>query len=85
MDLIFVNNVTKNQYVITGLTDLCTNALFWEFNIALPEEMKEEGEYSYYLMDGEDVIARGLAQLGNYTPNKEVYNNRTNGYTVYGG
>lgn len=84
MELIFTNNVTKIQYSITGLTDLCTSALFWQFNINLPEGMLD-GEYEYVLVDDNRVVANGLLQIGGYTPSKQTYNNTDNGYTVYGG
>lgn len=84
MELIFTNNVTKIQYSITGLTDLCTSALFWQFNINLPEGMLD-GEYEYVLVDDNRVVANGLLQIGDYTPSKQTYNNTDNGYTVYGG
>ncbi len=84
MELIFTNNVSKIQYSITGLTDLCTSALFWQFNITLPEGMLE-GEYEYNLLDGNTVIARGVLQIGDYTPDKTTYNTNNNGYTVYNG
>ena len=84
MTLIFINNLTKVQYSFTGITDLCTSAMFYQFNINLPEGMSE-GEYEYTLLDGENVMAKGLAQVGDYTPSKQTYNNTNNGYTVYGG
>ena len=84
MELLLKNNVTKAQYSFTGITDLCTSAMFYQFNINLPEGMSE-GEYEYTLLDGENVMAKGLAQVGDYTPSKQTYNNTNNGYTVYGG
>lgn len=84
MELILENKVSKTQTVITGLTDLCTSALFYQFNIILPSGMLD-GEYEYNLMDGQNIIATGVLQIGDYTPSKETYNNTNNGYTVYGG
>ena len=44
-----------------------------------------EGEYEYQLIDGNKVLAKGLAQLGDYTPEKQTYNTNNNGYTPYQG
>lgn len=84
MELILKNNVTKQEIVISGLTDIGTNALFYQFNIALPNTVYE-GEYSYQLMDGNNVLAIGIVQIGSYTPEKTTYNKNNEGYIVYGG
>ena len=83
MELSIKNNVSKKQYTFTGITDLCTSALFYQFNINLPSGM-DEGEYEYELKNGGDVLAKGLLQIGDYTPRKQVYNNDKT-YMVYGG
>ena len=84
MELVLENRVSKQQTVITGLTDLCTNALFYQFNINLPQVMLE-GEYEYQLMDGEDILARGILQIGDYTPQNHTYQENNNTYIVYNG
>ena len=84
MELTLKNNVTKQEIVLTGLTDMGTNALFYQFNIALPADVLE-GEYEYTLKDGVNVLAVGLCQIGDYTPNKTTYNKNKEGYTVYNG
>ena len=83
MELLIKNNVTKAEYSFTGITDLCTSALFYQFNINLPSGM-EEGEYEYVLKNGSDVLAKGLLQIGDYTPTKQVYNNNKT-YITYNG
>ena len=84
MELTLKNNVTKQEIVLTGLTDNGTNALFYQFNIALPNTV-DEGEYSYQLMDGTKVVAIGLVQIGSFEPTKTTYNKPNSGYTVYQG
>lgn len=84
MELILKNNVTKQEIVLTGLTDIGTSALFYQFNIALPNTV-DEGEYQYYLMDGIKQVATGLVQIGSYTPEKTTYNKNNEEYIVYGG
>ena len=83
MNLVLKNNVTKQEIVISGLTDIGTNALFYQFNIALPNTV-DEGEYQYYLMDGTKQVATGLVQIGSFEPTKTTYNKENNGYVVYG-
>lgn len=84
MELTLKNNVTKQEIVLTGLTDMGTNALFYQFTIALPNTV-DEGEYNYELKNGNTVVATGIVQIGDYVPNKTTYNKNKEGYTVYGG
>ena len=84
MELTLKNNVTKQEIVLTGLTDNGTNALFYQFTIALPNTV-DEGEYSYHLMDGNNVLAIGLVQVGDYVPEKTAYHKENNGYITYNG
>lgn len=84
MELTLKNNVTKQEIVLTGLTDNGTNALFYQFTIALPADVLD-GEYTYCLMNGQTELARGIVQIGQYTPEKTTYNKENNGYIVYGG
>lgn len=83
MELTLKNNVTKQEIVLTGLTDIGTSALFYQFNIALPNTV-DEGEYQYYLMDGIKQVATGLVQIGDYKAERTTYNKENNGYVVYG-
>lgn len=84
MELILKNNVTKQEIVLTGLTDIGTSALFYQFNIALPADVLD-GEYTYCLMDGQTELAIGLIQIGQYTPEKTAYHKENNGYITYNG
>ena len=84
MELTLKNNVTKQEIVLTGLTDNGTNALFYQFNIALPNTVID-GEYTYCLKDGQTELAIGLIQIGTYTPEKTTYQKEHNGYITYNG
>lgn len=83
MELLLQNKVTKDVTIFTGLTDLCTSALFYQFNIALPLNMID-GQYDYQLKDDDTVLATGVVQIGDFVPQVDIYkNNKT--YTVYNG
>ena len=84
MNLVIEDKVSKKQYTITGLNDLCTSALFYQFNVNLPEGLLD-GQFDYALMDGDKVLATGILQVGSFEPTKTTYNKPNSGYTVYGG
>lgn len=86
MTLELVTNISKNAFLF-GAIDLNDSALFYHFNINLSEGM-EDGEYTYYLKDGDKVLATGLLQIGDYKRDENVnteYNDNNNGYIVYDG
>lgn len=84
MKLSLKNNVTKQEIVFSEVVDEGVSALYYTFNIALPNKV-EEGEYTYTLMDGNKVVATGLVQIGDYKAEKTTYNKNNEGYIVYGG
>ena len=84
MNLVLEDKVSKKQYTLTELTDLCTSAFFYQFNVNLPEGLLD-GQYEYALMDGDKVLATGILQVGSFEPTKTTYNKPNSGYTVYGG
>ena len=58
-----------------------------EIDISLIDGM-EDGEYTYYLKDGDELLATGLLQIGDYKRDENVnteYNDNNNGYIVYDG
>lgn len=75
------NNLTKKTYEFEVIDDE-TSRLFYHFHITLPKGIKD-GEYNYYLKDGDKILASGLAQVGDYTPSKITYNKTDNGYVQY--
>lgn len=86
MTLELTNNLTKNNTVLEGIEDKNNSALFFSFDICL-EGIYEDGEYTYRLLDGEEVKATGLLQIGDYKRDANIYkeyNDNKKGYIVYG-
>lgn len=86
MTLEIINNLTKNKTVFKGIEDKNNSALFYSFDICL-EGIYEDGEYTYRLLDGEEVKATGLLQIGDYKRDANInkeYNDNKKGYIVYG-
>lgn len=85
MTLHLLNNLTKNEYNFTGLTDNLESRLFYSFDISLPQGI-DDGEYSYTLADEDNVVvASGLLQVGDYKPQTNQYTSSTTEYKVYNG
>lgn len=86
MTLEIISNLTKNKTVLKGIEDKNNSALFYSFDICL-EGIYEDGEYTYRLLDGEEVKATGLLQIGDYKRDTDInkeYNDNKKGYIVYG-
>ena len=76
MKLRLKNNVDKKEYEFT-VEDLEDSGMFWHFHINLYENMND-GEYSYFLYDEDNLVAEGLLQIGSYeikSEEKHTYNN----------
>lgn len=86
MTLKLRNNLTKVVYTFDNLEDKLTSRLFYTFDLTLQDNM-DDGEYTYNLIDGnEAIVATGLLQIGDYTPNNNTYTAQTqNGYIQYNG
>ena len=83
MRLKLVHNLTKSEYIFTGLTDVNSSKLFYGFDITLKDGMSE-GEYSYELYDDNEImVGTGLLQVGDYTPEKEEYKDNTTENKTY--
>ena len=86
MTLELTNNLTKNKTLLEGIEDKNNSTLFYSFDICL-EGIYEDGEYTYRLLDGEEVKATGLLQIGDYKRDADInkqYNDNEKGYIVYG-
>lgn len=86
MTLELTNNLTKKKTLLGGIEDKNNSALFYSFDICL-EGIYEDGEYTYRLLDGEEVKAMGLLQIGDYKRDTDInkeYNDNEKGYIVYG-
>lgn len=86
MVLKLTNSLTKVSYNLENLADLGIDALNYALDINLPDGI-DNGEYQYELSDDTDmVVATGILQIGNYTPNVKPYSAQTHsGYTQYEG
>lgn len=86
MTLELTANLSKITTILEGLEDKNNSALFYSFDICL-EGIYEDGEYTYRLLDGEEVKATGLLQIGDYKRDTDInkqYNDNEKGYIVYG-
>lgn len=75
------NNLTKEEKDFFVIDKRDSN-MFYHFDINL-EGKFVDGEYSYSLLDGEDELARGLVQIGDYKSSTTNYNKKVK-YKVYG-
>ena len=58
-------------------------SVFYHFpNFQLTEQM-DDGEYDYELYDGEELVAQGLLQIGDYENSVKTYTTTQNGYRQY--
>lgn len=76
------NNLTKNEYEF-NVNDYFSSNIFFHFELKLEEGMSD-GEYNYYLYDGECLVANGLCQIGDYVKENKEYSNEKK-YKVYDG
>lgn len=86
MTLELTANLSKITTILEGLEDKNNSTLFYSFDICL-EGIYEDGEYTYRLLDGEEVKATGLLQIGDYKRDADInkqYNDNEKGYIVYG-
>ena len=86
MKLEIIHSLSKNTVNFT-VDDLKDSALFYHFDISLVDG-REDGEYTYYLKDGDTLLATGLLQIGDYKRDENAnteYNDNNNGYIVYDG
>ena len=85
MELKLINNLTKNTINLGEIEDKKLSALFYSFDISLPEGIID-GEYTYELYADDKVVSTGLLQVGDYKKdeNNKEYNDNKKGYIVYG-
>ena len=84
MTLKLTHQVSHKVYTFE-VEDSNTSVIYYNFNLTLENDM-DEGQYDYLLLEGDDILARGIAQIGDFKPEKTEYKNKNdNGYIVYGG
>ena len=80
MILKLVNNLSKKTHILNDLEDKNDSNHFYHFNITLPFSnvngidvtLVDEGEYTYELIDGENIVAQGLIQIGDYKKDENI-------------
>lgn len=84
MQLKLINNLTKNTIDLGEIDDKMVSALFYSFDITLPDGVKD-GEYTYELYENGNKVSTGLVQIGDYKQESgKEYNENKKGYIVYG-
>ncbi len=84
MTLKLISNVSKREYIYSGLTDYSDSKLFYHFPLQLDENMND-GSYTYYLFnDNDEQVATGNLQIGDYVKEATAYT-KNNTYKVYNG
>ena len=83
MQLKLLNKITKKEIELNDIEDTQISNFFHNFKIVLPEDA-DDGEYEYELSQDEKVIARGLAIIGDFNPERKTFNNSTKTYKTYG-
>ena len=86
MILEITNNLTKKTYQL-ALTEPSFDRLFLNASVQLPEKLSD-GEYTYFLIDDNKILATGLAQVGDYVQEDKItYNSSgdTNEFIQYNG
>lgn len=76
MKLILKSTITSKEIEL-NVTDIEDKKLYYHFKDTIPNDV-DEGEYSYTLYDDNDtIVATGIARIGDYKTNNQVYNNTT--------
>jgi len=86
MILEITNNLTKKTYQLP-LTEPSFDRLFLNASVQLPSDM-DDGEYTYFLTDENQILAQGLLQIGDYVQEDKItYNSSgdTNEFIQYNG
>lgn len=81
--LMFIRStVDKGDEIAVPILYLEAGVTFYVVDVAL-EGALTEGEYEYELRAGDEILSRGLAIVGDYEPEHQVYDKPIE-YTQYG-
>lgn len=84
MKLRLINTMTGNVCVLE-FEDAGTSGLYWKGEVDVPAELSD-GEYRYELIEGEEVLATGLAMKGTVKKGMDkAYQSPDGGYRQYNG
>ena len=70
-----VSTVEKEVEIQVNVEDLMTSELYFHLEVTLPGCLPD-GEYQYTLSAGEEVLATGLLQVGDYDHSPDQYNRK---------
>ena len=82
MQLKLINNLTKNIIELGEVKDKLISTVYYVFDIYLPTDVAD-GEYTYELYDGENMVSAGLLQIGDYVQDNKEYKETKKDYIVY--
>ena len=72
MKLILENNLTHKKYEFDKIPVYSVSSIGYEIGFSLPDGILD-GEYTYTLNKDEQVIGRGLLQIGEYVEDMKEY------------
>lgn len=85
LTLKLVNNLTKKVYIFDNLSENANATdIFYCIDLQLQPDMPD-GEYNYFLYNDGYELVRGIAQIGDYTPENTTYRKNNNETIVYNG
>lgn len=87
MTLKMTNTVSKKEYEF-NVTDMNDSKMYYHFKNLTLESGMDDGSYEYNLLDNDNnLVAQGVLQIGDYVPQKTVYNENGNNnpYKIYNG
>lgn len=69
------NNLTHKKYEFDNIPVYGVTTIGYEIGVSLPGDIVD-GEYTYTLVDADNVLGSGLLQIGDYTAPKAEYNKK---------
>lgn len=81
-----LTNTMSGTVCVLDFEDAGTSGLYWKGVIDVPAELSD-GEYKYELVDGETIVATGLAMKGTVKKgmDKAYQGGHSDGYKQYNG
>lgn len=67
-----MHNIITNEDVVINITNSVKEDDYVKVTISIPA--MDEGEWEYHLMQGDIVVGKGLAIIGEYKSNNNQYN-----------
>lgn len=83
MILKLINTLTHKEHIF-NVEDELTSNIYFNFQFELDDDMVE-GEYNYYVYDGDNILAQGLLRYGDYITENKAYNEPNKPFIQYRG